>query len=117
MVVVGCSDEGSLSITGELTYQGIAVPGEISFEPLDADGKSVGRATSITVPAHGSFRVHLPKIATESQPYRLTVRVSAPNTASTGSPINANAFGANVKTVSLVRTLKDQQTLHLAITQ
>gem|GEM_PF-3302959 len=106
-----------MSVTGELTYQGLAVPGEISFEPLDAQGLSIGRATSITVPTTGSFRVHLPTISTDSQLYRLTVRVAPPAPVEASLSINPNAFGANVKTVPLVRTLQGQHTLHLAITQ
>lgn len=106
-----------MSITGELTYQGLAVPGEISFEPLNAQGSSVGRATSITVSANGSFRVHLPTTSTDSQLYRLTVRVAPPAPVEASSSINPNAFGADVKTVPLVRTLQGPHTLHLAITQ
>lgn len=115
IALTGCSAEESLSVTGELTYQGAAVPGEISFEPLDANGKSVGRAVSISVPESGRFRANLPSKSAESQPFRLTVRVAPPSV--TGTTINATEFGARTKTVPLHRDLRNNQTLNLVVTQ
>ncbi len=117
-LAVGCSNSSMLSISGELTFQGVAVPGEITFEPLDSSGKSVGRALSIAVPASGSFSASLPAKAAESQPYRLTVRVAPPAaTDAEAAAINPNPFGSGVKTVPLLRELKHGQKLVLAITQ
>lgn len=116
--IVGCSDAESLSVSGLLTYQGVAVPGEITFEPIDANGKSIGRATAVTVSDRGAFRVSLPSGAAESRPFRLMVRVAPPSpTGHADAAINPAAFGAGVKTVPLLRELRDGQKLVLAVTQ
>ncbi len=115
IALTSCSKEVSLTVTGELTYQGASVPGEISFEPLGENGKSVGRAVSIAVPETGRFRASLPSQSAEPQPFRLTVRVAPPSV--TGTTINATEFGARTKTVPLHRELRNNQTLNLVITQ
>lgn len=112
----GCADATSMSVSGELTFEGVLVPGEISFEPLDAKGHAAGRAVTISVPESGTFNAALPRRTQSPQPFRLVLRVAPPRPTSALSE-NVTAFSAEVKTISLNRELQDGKKLLLAITQ
>ena len=119
-LLAGCSVSSSeITASGITTFDGIPVPGEVTFEAVDDKLVATGRAISAYPDSHGRFSATLPlpsgTSAGDSLRCRVTLRLSPPT--ESGLPV---AFDYDVppeKVVTLFRTVEPGKTLHFAVTQ
>ena len=115
VALIGCGSGAGLSVPGRLMFQGVATAGEMSFEPLDSNGKPNGRAVTVNSDRDGRFTAFLPTTGGTQSHYRIVLRVSLPS--DDNMPAAFRTTGAAIKTVTLDRQLADGRSLNLLVTQ
>ena len=115
VALAGCGSGAGISVPGRLMFQGAATAGEMSFEPLDANGKPNGRAVTVNADRDGRFTALLPATGDAESRYRIVLRVSPPS--DDQMPTAFRTTGDSIKTVTLDRLLADGKPLSLLVTQ
>ncbi len=115
LAFAGCGGGAGISVPGTVMFQGVATAGEISFEPLDANGKLSGRAVTVSSDRDGRFKAFLPTTGGTQLRCRIVLRVSPHS--DDEMPAAFRTQGTAIKTVTLDRLLSNGQSLNLLVTQ
>jgi hypothetical protein len=116
----GCSgSSGGITTSGVTTFDGIPVPGEITFEAVDDRLVAIGRAVSVYPGTDGRFTATIPfpqeHLSGSPLRCRITLRLSLPT--ESGLPVAFDYDVPSEKVVTLLRDVESGRTLHFAITQ
>lgn len=113
LVFCGCSGSGD-GVSGQLLLEGQPISGELLFEPLDVESKSVGQSATVHTDETGSFECSLPDL--EKVTYlRIVIRTTPVSNEGLPSAFDSQALPAKV--VTLVRKLPVRRPFVFALTR
>tara|TARA_R110002072_G_scaffold302999_1_gene491049 strand:- start:83209 stop:83643 length:435 start_codon:yes stop_codon:yes gene_type:complete len=117
MCMSGCGGTGSLSVTGFVSLDGRPTPAEILIEQLDRDGNQAGRSVTAYADEQGEFSVSIDPASGGAKllDCRFVVRVS--QLSSSGLPAAFDENALPEKKIRLRRVLRDNDSLHILLTQ
>jgi hypothetical protein len=116
--ISGCNGAGgSVSVSGQVSLDGVQTPAEIQIEQLDADGKRVGRSVTSYADDQGRFSASIDVAVGVSGPLecRLVVRVSEVSSSGLSSAFDESAQPG--KATRLRRVIRDNDSLSLLLTR
>jgi hypothetical protein len=116
--ICGCGEGGSsVSVSGQVSQDGVRTPAEIQIEQLNADGNRVGRSVTAYADEQGEFSASIAPSAGVSRPLecRLVVRVS--KVSSRGLPTALDENARPEKATRLRRVIRNNDSLNLLLTR
>lgn len=117
-LVSGCGrDGGVVSVSGQVSLDGVGTPAEIQIEQLNADGNRFGRSVTVYADEDGVFSASIEPADSISKPLecRLVVRVSEVSSSGLLSAFDESSLPE--KAIRLRRAIGDNDSLSLLLTR
>jgi len=113
VLLAGCVAEVE-TVSGQLLLEGLPIPGEVLFEPLDKEDQTTGQSETAYADTTGEFEAELSDIGEATQ-IRIVIR--ATRVSEEGVPSSFDSTQLPEKVVTLKRELPLKSPLVFALTR